>query len=188
MAQYILAGAADDVAYAEAERVCDLLVAMLPDCTVVKHRKHPSEWPAFAKRLQEVLGCVRLRRGWRLLCRYAHSGDHICWLNMRSVASVTSPMIWTGCGRVVGGAHAFLVHAFKRYGVLCDAPRKQLERFAKVNLAESVVDMERSKVRGCAGACVLAPLPSHQACVCGAGGPAATWQASTDRSGCTGVL
>lgn len=59
MAAYNIAGRADDVDYAEAERLCDLLLAFLPECTVVKFRKHPDHWPGFAKRIEESLGCVR---------------------------------------------------------------------------------------------------------------------------------
>lgn len=54
---FCVAGRADDPGYAEAERLCDELYAFV-ECTVVKFRKSPSEWPAFASQLAEVLGYV----------------------------------------------------------------------------------------------------------------------------------
>jgi hypothetical protein len=53
---FIVAGKADDVGYAEAERLCDVLTAMLPSCVVVKLRIHPEDWEVQRANIGEALG------------------------------------------------------------------------------------------------------------------------------------
>ncbi len=55
-AEFTVAGAADCVRFAEAERLADMLAALLPACTVTKVMKHPDEWPAYAEQLQQTFG------------------------------------------------------------------------------------------------------------------------------------
>lgn len=57
-ASFVLSGKADDVGFAEAERLCDILCAMLPSCVVVKLPVHPDDWEEKKSNIGDVLGCV----------------------------------------------------------------------------------------------------------------------------------
>ena len=55
---FVIAGRADDVGYAEAERLGEILEAMVPVATVVKLRIHPEDWEQKRRNIGEVLGYV----------------------------------------------------------------------------------------------------------------------------------
>lgn len=79
--EYHVAGRADDIRYAEvgacyqliatfkcqlivcfvqAERLADILVAMLPDIVIVKHSVHPDDWPEFVRTIKARIGYAHL--------------------------------------------------------------------------------------------------------------------------------
>lgn len=104
--------------FAEAERLCDILCAMLPSCVVVKLPVHPDDWEEKRSNIGDVLG----------------------------LEVVPSPVVWTDTLRVIGNLRQFSQHVFRLFGVVCDLGPKQLRRIAGFNLKESALERDRKKL------------------------------------------
>ena len=57
MANFFVAGAADDVGFAAAERLADMMCRLLPDACLTKFMLAPAQWPGFLdSHVRGVLG------------------------------------------------------------------------------------------------------------------------------------
>ena len=90
METFYVSGSAQDIDSARVEFICDYLVRLLPRLGLVKDLRHPCEWSEFRKYLVESRG-------------FDHPG--------------TSPLVWTGNGRLIGSASDFLQFVKEKYGV-----------------------------------------------------------------------
>jgi nicotinamidase-related amidase len=111
---YVIAGAADSLEYARAERVADLVASKLAGrVDVVKLRKPAAAWPAARERIRATVGVGA------------------------SSSALQQPVIFTREGRYIGDGDAFEELCRSTYGVTLDLADAELGDCVKQNIAES---------------------------------------------------
>eukprot|EP00002_Diphylleia_rotans_P025690 TRINITY_DN5086_c0_g1_i1.p1 TRINITY_DN5086_c0_g1~~TRINITY_DN5086_c0_g1_i1.p1 ORF type:complete len:276 (+),score=60.37 TRINITY_DN5086_c0_g1_i1:53-880(+) len=117
MAQYEIAGRADDMSFAQVELLCDHLCENLPFFTVKKRTVHPTEWDSVLKEICADLGLN-------------HRDSHI---------------IWTPEGRYVGTVTAFLTEIQRKYNINWRVPIDLLSGVASENMTGASHDAQQKK-------------------------------------------
>lgn len=126
MQHVVIAGPADSVAYAEMERLCDLLVARNPETLrVTKVRKHPTAWLGVRATIVRSLG-----------------------LGSALLPDPQAPFCFHDTGRLIGDLAVFRELARSTYGVSVDLDAPALLRASRVNLTESERELRQAQIRG----------------------------------------
>ena len=126
MQHVVIAGPADSIAYAEMERLCDLLIARHPDTLrVTKIRKHPSSWAGVRASIVQALG-----------------------LGSALLPDPQAPFCFHDTGRLIGDLAIFRELARSTYGVTVDLDAPALLLTSRVNMTESEREQRQLRIRG----------------------------------------
>lgn len=124
MQHVVIAGPADSVAYAEMERIGDLLVARHPETVrVTKIRKHPESWLGVRASMLQSLG-----------------------LGSAHLPDPQAPFCFHDTGRLIGDLAVFRELARTTYGVTIDLDAPALLLASRVNLAESERELRQTRI------------------------------------------
>ena len=124
MQHIVIAGPADSVAYAEMERLCDLLVARNPETLrVTKIRKHPSAWAGVRASIVRSLG-----------------------LGSALLPDAQVPFCFHDTGRLIGDLAVFRELARSTFGVVVDLDAPALLRVSRINTTESEREERQARI------------------------------------------
>lgn len=138
MTTFVVAGSADSLDFARAERLAALAAARVPTLSVVTLRKHPGAWPATRASLLTGLGAAAKPNATR----------GVSLADSALVGGGGGALVVTGNGRVIGDATVFAALCASAYRVECDLSERELAAVRDANMAAADREARQVAVSG----------------------------------------